>query len=188
MSNKIASWMAILAVGMLACSSLWAQTAPAPTAAETRKPIVCKLTTLEGMQYYHLGSKIDGDDKLWPLLAPMNDPEINRLVGVSKGSHTAGVVLLVGGTGLLVGGLVVAGDNYNNQTQSFNSSATTGLLLALVGAVGDYVGAFKLDESLTSKFAAVQRYNALVRGEDETVTSWNLPRDGFRTDVLAFKF
>ncbi|GEM_PF-2000136 len=190
MLKKTAAFFSVLILAFLLQSVGSAQTPQSATAPqpEKRKPIVSKWTTLDGMRYYYAGVKVADDDSLKNLISPLKDPEANRLLDVSSGSHTAGVVFLVGGTACLIGGLSMAGGNYDSNSQSFNSTGTAGLVVALVGLVGDYVGVFKLEESMTSKFAAVQRYNALVRGEDEAVTSWNLPKAGIQTDLLTFKF
>ncbi len=188
MFRRMIVLMPVLFVGFLFHSVCGAQAAR-PTAAPTpekRKPIVCKWTTLEGMRYYYSGAKIADDKSLGNLISPLNDPEANRLMDVSSGSHTSGVVLLVGGSVCLVGGLVVAGSNYDNGSQALNSTGTSGLVIALAGLVGDYVGLFKIEESRTAQFAAVQRYNAIVHGDDET--TWNLPKPGMQTQLLTLKF
>jgi hypothetical protein len=188
MFKRTIIWMPALFAGFLFYSVGGAKTAQ-PTAAPTpekRKPIVCKWNTLGGMRYYYAGLKIADGQSLKKIISPLNDPEANRLLDVSSGSHTAGVAFLIGGIPCLVGGLLTAGSNYDNTTRSLNSTGTAGLIVAAVGLVGDYIGAFKLQESKTSEFAAVQRYNVLVRGEEET--SWNLPKSGVQTELLTLKF
>jgi hypothetical protein len=161
---------------------------PQPTPApEKPQPIVTKWTTLEGMVYYHDGVRIKDDDSLKTVVSALNDPEANRLLDVSSTSHTAGVVLLVGGSAVLIGGAVVAVNNYNIASHSLNSSGAVGVVIALAGLVGDYIGTFKLKESQTSKYAAVQRYNVIVRGEQEEA-GWNQPKPAMGAELLALKF
>ena len=145
MFKRMIVWMPVLLMGFLLHSVCEAQTAqPTP---EKRKPIVCKWNTLGGMRYYYAGLKIADGQSLKNIISPLNDPEANRLLNVSSGSHTAGVAFLIGGIPCLVGGLLTVGRNYDNTTRSLNSTGTAGLIVAAVGLVGDYIGAFKLQES-----------------------------------------
>lgn len=157
-----------------------------PQAPLPRKPIVCKWTTLEGMRYYYDGLKIDDDQSLKNVISPLKDPEADRLLALSSSSRAAGIGFLAGGTLFLAGGLVVALDNYDSGNRSFNSTGAVGLVAAAAGLIGDYIGAFKLVQSRTSRFAAVQRYNAIVHGDLQT--SWGIPERGVHADLLALKF
>lgn len=155
-------------------------------ATPSRKPIVCKWTTLQGMCYYYDGLKVDDDQSMKNIISPLKDPEADRLLALSSNSRTAGIGFLAGGTLFLAGGLVLALDNYDSVNRSFNSTGAVGLVAAAAGLIGDYIGAFKLVQSRTSRFAAVQRYNAIAHGD--APTSWGLPERGIHADLLALKF
>jgi hypothetical protein len=150
-----------------------------------RKPIVMKWTTLEGLHYFFAGTNVDRLENLEGIISPLKDKEADRLLSLSESSTDSGTVCLVGGSALLLGGLfaVGAGGPDNNQ---LNNTQTIGLVIAVVGAVGDYVGLFKLAESETAKFAAVQRYNQVIHGD--TDVSWNTNHPSTPSDLLTFKF
>ena len=157
----------------------------APPAPAKRQPIVCKWTTLDGMNYYLAGDKVTDTKKLQPIISDLHDPEADRLIKLSAQSKDSGILFLAGGTVLLIGGggLIVTDPN----SGSLDEKQTFGLALVLAGLAGDYLGAFKLEESLTSKFAAVQRYNAVVHGDD--LTSFNRPpKPAFQAQLLTFRF
>lgn len=164
-------------------TDLSAQVTQAPQA--KRQPIVCKWTTLDGMNYYLSGDKVTDMKKLEPILSALHDPETDRLRALSNSSQHAGTVFLIGGTVLLIGGVAAVGSDPNSN--GIDAQQTAGILGVLLGLAGDYIGAFRLEESLTSKFAAVQRYNAVVHGDD--LTSFNRPsQPGFHAQLLAFHF
>lgn len=162
---------------------LWAQeTQPTPV---QRQPIVCKWTTLDGMNYYLGGDKVTEMKKLQPILSALHDPETDRLAALSNSSQDSGTVFLIGGTVLLIGGVASIGSDTNSG--GIDAQQAAGIVGVLLGLGGDYVGAFKLEESLTSKFAAVQRYNAVVHGED---LSYLPPssQPAFQAQLLALQF
>src|SRR5580704_3274335 len=143
---------------------------PTPPTPMTRKPIVVKWTTVEGVRYYYSGIKVGDSKSLETIISPLNDPEANRLLKVSRDSNSAGVFYIVASLPLIVGGLIWTGVSYNNGVNMDTGGEVGGGVIALVGLVGDYIGVFKIVESKTSQFAAVQRYNAIIHGDDET--SW----------------
>ncbi len=154
-----------------------------------RKAIVVKFTTVEGLRYYYAKEELKDFVSVDKLIRTLNDAEANRLLGVSKSSGDVGVPLLVGGIGVLVLGLSVIASDNNLQTGNgqIDSQVSAGIGVGLVGLVLEYVGAFELAQAETSKFAAVQRYNAVIRGEDETIT-WNINQPELKANFLAFNF
>lgn len=168
---------------MLMAASKKPKVKPAPP--EIRKPIVMKWTTLEGMRYYYLGLKIDDSKSMRSIISPLNDSEANRLLKVSSDSESSGVVFLVGGGVLTLGGLIGAASGPVDGDQ-VNTGQAIGIGIALLGLVGDYIGIFKLTESETAQFSAVQRYNQVVHGD--TDVSWNYHSPSIQADLLAFKF
>ena len=87
---------------------------------------------------------------------------------------------------MVLGGIVMAASSSNSSPNSLDSQQVTGLVIALAGLVGDYAGIFKIAESYTSKFSAVQRYNAIVHGDDLAPMSRQGPL--FQAQLLAFRF
>jgi len=135
-----------------------------------RKPIVAKWDLFGGMEYYYDGIKITDDQTLKAFLDTVHDPETDHLLQQSQSDHTLGVVGLVGGSALILGGALSG--NTTDNGQQYNLTATSGILF-LVGAVVDFGGALFFQESNTTKFTAVERYNQVVRGEpDLSVENW----------------
>ena len=154
-------------------------------AAEKRKPIVVKFKTMQGLQYFHAGKKLEKLADFQDIVTPVKDGECDRLLKESGSDETTGVVLLVAGGAVLVGGVVVGvSDPYRGDT--LDGQQTVGLIIGLAGLVGDYVGIFKIVDAQTAKFAAVQRYNAIIHGDD--LNELTLQKRGVQMDLLAFRF
>jgi hypothetical protein len=128
------------------------------------RPIVAKWDLFGGMKYYYDGILIADDQSLKAFLDTVHDPQVDHLLQQSQSDHTVGILGLVGGNALILGG-VLSGNSTDNG-QQYNLTATSGVLI-LVGAVVDFGGALLFQESNTTKFTAVERYNQIVRGETD---------------------
>lgn len=163
-----------------------AKNPPPPPPMALRHPIVAKWTTLQGMRYYHEGFELDG--KMGPTLGSviysLNDPQATALLRKSENDESVGLFGSIGGSGLFLTGLFTS--NYNQQTNQINISPASAILMS-VGLVTEFIGDLVLIESRTSKFAAVERYNQVVRGEDDpSVENW---KSGQPADLsVAFNF
>jgi len=180
-------WLALAIVWGGTLSLNAQETKPMPTPAK-RKPIHMRMETAKGIQYFHEGAKVDGLENLDKIIAPLHDTEADRLVALSKSSNGSGVAFIIGGGVFFVGGLVVAGTdpNFSKQNAALDTQEGIGLGTLLVGVVGLYVGIFKISDARAAEFNAVQRYNDVVGGGNET--SWNDHRTLIKTDLLALKF
>ncbi len=190
MLGKTAAWMIILLIGFLSPSLGLAQTAQPTTAPapEKRHPILMRWKTLLGIHYYYLGVDVKGYDGLKNIISPLNDPEASRLLTNSRDENQTGAIFTVGGLAMMVGGVVIAGVDPNAQKNPdvIDGQETAGLVVSAVGLVGAVVGAFKITDSKADEFNAVQRYNEVVHGDDQT--TWNLPKPGSQTELLTLKF
>ncbi len=156
---------------------------PTPAA---RKPIIVRWNTMKGMNYYLSGVKVNDHASLEKIILPLNDPEATRLLKLSEDSKDSGVFFLVAGLPLTLGGGIVEGVAYNHGINSDTGAEVAGGIGLIVGLVGDYVGLFKLAESQTSQFAAVQRYNLIVTGNGDL--SWNQPKPSLNLASLTIPF
>lgn len=172
--------------GILAVTSIVRAQNVTPTATPARKPIVVKYRTMEGINFYYSGLKIGDNKELAKIIQPLNDPEINRLLKLSNDDVGSGTALLIAGTPVLVGGIVWSAVSYNGGNNIDTGGEIAGGAVAVVGAVLDYVGLFKFLEFHTARFAAVQRYNAIIHGDD--LEPLSLQKPGLQTDLLAFDF
>ena len=149
-----------------------AKNPPPPPLVPMHKPIVAKWTTVQGMRYYHDGFLLDEGKgpTLDSVIYSMNDAQASALLHKSENDESLGLFSYVGGGALFIGGLLST--NYNEQTRQWNVSTGSVVVMGL-GTVVEFVGRLLISESITSKFAAVQRYNQVVRGEDDpSVENW----------------
>jgi len=137
------------------------------------------------MQYYYAGIRITDDQSLKAFLDTIHDPETDQLLQQSQSDHTLRVVGLVGGSALILGGALSG--NTTDNGQQYNLTATSGILF-LVGAVVDFGGALFFQESNTSKFTAVERYNQIVRGETDLSVENRQSNSPPGNLSVAFKF
>jgi hypothetical protein len=187
MSKKIRVYLAFAAIlGM--CPILMAQEAKPTPAPVKRKPIHMRMETAKGIHYFYEGAKVDGLENLDKIISPLHDTEADRLVALSKSSNSSGVAFIIGGGVFFAGGLVVAATdpNFSKQNAVLDTQEGIGLGTLLVGVVGLYVGIFKVTDARSAEFNAVQRYNDVVGGGNET--SWNDHRTLIKMDLLALKF
>lgn len=190
MNKRSVALLAVL-LGSLISAPAWAKqkkAPPAPPVVDVRKPIVCKWTTMEGMKYYYSGAKIEDRRSLGEIVSTLHDPEVDRLWRVTTSSEDVGVIFSISGGALFLGGLGIAmsSPNFTSNSTTLDGTETAGLIVTLGGLVAGYVGIFKLEESNTSKFAAIQRYNAVIHGDD--TLSLNSSRPGIRMDLVTLKF
>lgn len=189
MPKKTSTLIAVLLGFLFTQSILMArETKPTPTATPAHEPIFMKWAVIGGMNYFHSGVKVNDYESLEAIILPLNDPEATRLLKKSKESNDSGVAFLVGGGILTVGGLVavLVDPNTNPNYNYIDTQQAIGLSAALVGLVGDYIGIFRLEDSKTEQFSAVQQYNAVVHGEELPPMSFRQP--AFKTELLTFKF
>ncbi len=189
MFSKYAAFITVLFLAYSICGAQTVQptTAPAPAAGK-RKPITMEWGGLNGIHYYYAGYKADGVEGLSGIITSLHDPEATRLVAAARNDENTGGLFTVGGLVFLAAGAIVVGTDPNSQktTQDIDGRQAAGLGMSLAGLVGGVFGLLNLDDAKADEFNAVQRYNAVVRGEDET--SWNLPDPGLRTKLLTLKF
>jgi len=177
---------AVLA-GFLGIASITAaQEATPAVSPEKRKPIIVKYTTINGINFYYSGLKLKSNNDLRKVMGPQTDPELNRLLKLSDDDFSSGTAFLIAGTPVLAGGIVFAVVSYNGGNNIDRTGQAVGWSGALVGLVVDYIGIFKFFEAHTSRYAAVERYNAILHGDDlEPLT---LQQRGIQADLLAFDF
>lgn len=163
--------------------------APPPLPTVKRKPIVMKWETIGGIRYYFSGIQIKDHDSLVHVIEPLNDPDANQLLSDSKHSGDASVFWLVSGCAVMVGGLVLVGTdpNVTNHQNVVDGQEVAGLVICGVGLVGGYVGLFKMIDSKAEEFEAIQRYNAVIHGDDLDAFH-PIHRNGLNADLLTFKF
>jgi hypothetical protein len=116
-----------------------------------------------GMDYTLAGQKLENFNDLSDVLEPQNDPEITRLLSDAREKGSVGEI------GRLVGTL---GVGWGGGSLLFNDSASShsAHVAVLLSGVGlDFLASLFLDDSRAEKYNAVQRYNALVRGEDSSL-------------------
>ncbi|HET9869766.1 MAG TPA: hypothetical protein VFR02_04650 [bacterium] len=137
-----------------------------------RQPILAKWTTLEGMRYYYDGVLLDNGKGLGlaQVLYPLNDGQATGLLRKSEDDESLGLGAVLGGSLLMGAGLLTSDyDQANRQVHVPVGSA----IALIVGIVADFAGGLWLEESRTAKFAAVERYNQVVRGEaGPSVENW----------------
>lgn len=166
-----------------------ASTVPPVPAPGKRKPIVMKWETMGGIRYYFSGIQIKDRESLEHVIGPLNDPAANQLLVDAKHSQDASVFWLISGGVAMIGGLVMIGVDANvvNKTDQVDGQEIVGGVIACLGLVGDYVGLFKMIDAKADEFEAIQRYNAVVHGDD--LESFRpVPRNGVHADLLTFKF
>ena len=189
MLKKTSTLLTVLLGILFSQSVLMAQKVkPTPAATPARKPISMKWGVFGGMNYYHAGVRITDDKSLEAIINPLGNAKASQLLKDSENSEGTGVFLLVGGTVLMVGGLVTNGVDTTptNNGNTLDTQQAVGLSVALAGVVVDLIGAFKVDDARTEKFAAVQQYNAIVHGEE--LPPMNFRQPTVKTELLTFKF
>jgi len=188
MLKKISIGMMTLLVSFLSTSLCSAQAPPPLPTPETRKPIVMQWKSLEGVHYYYLGKNVDDFDSLGKIIYPLHDYEASRLLTDSKNSNDSGTLFTVGGLAVVLGGEVLFWTDPNSRTNSNNIDAQqgTGFVLSLGGLACALVGAFQLGDSQADQFNAVQRYNAVVHGDDQA--GWNNRQPKIQAELLTLKF
>jgi hypothetical protein len=116
-----------------------------------------------GMDYTLAGEKLNSFQDFSDALEPQNDPEINRLLADSREKNSLGEI------GRLVGTLGVGWGGVNLLFNNSSSTRSTHVTVLLSGVGLDLLASLFMDDSRTEKYNAVQRYNALVRGEDSSL-------------------
>ena len=137
-------------------SSLWADDIQ-----WKKTPIQTRWSFWDGMEYSLNGEKLSGTSSLEDAIFPLNDPESTRLL---KNSETTG---WIGGIGWTLGTLTAgwgAGNLLFNDSPSTNS---THVAFLLTGLGVDLIASLWGLDSQSSKYNAVERYNRVVRGEDQ---------------------
>jgi hypothetical protein len=124
-----------------------------------------------GMDYRLADQKLDGFQDFADALGPLKDAQANQLLARSEDSA------LWGGAGRIAGTLAAG---WGGAHLLFDDSASTHgahVAVLLSGLGVDLLAALFLEDSQKAKYNAVQRYNEVVRGEDNSLPSLALPQD-----------
>ena len=125
--------------------------------------------TFWGMDYTLAGQKLDSFQDFSDSLTPLADPETNRLLARSEDSS------LWGHLGFLAGDLGVGWGGFHLLFDDSSSRHSTNTAVLLTGVGVDLLACLFLDDSAKAKFNAAQRYNQIVRGEDNALPT--MPHD-----------
>jgi hypothetical protein len=116
-----------------------------------------------GMDYTLAGQKLESSQDFSAVLESLNDPETTRLWADSQNQGALGSV------GRLIGTLGVGWGGVNLLFNDSPSTHSAHVAVLLSGVGLDLLASLFTKDSRSEKYNAVQRYNALVRGEDSSL-------------------
>ncbi|HET9870385.1 MAG TPA: hypothetical protein VFR02_07815 [bacterium] len=116
-----------------------------------------------GLEYRLAGDPLKDFQDFSDAMTPLGDTRVDRLLARSQDSALwARLGSLVGGVGLGWGGFHLLFDDSPSR-----HGANTAILLTGVGV--DLLASLFSEDSQAAKYNAVQRYNQVVRGEDDSL-------------------
>jgi len=128
-----------------------------------KSPIRTHWSFWTGMEYSLQGIRLSDNPSFEDAIFPLEDPESTRLL---KDSESLGAVA---GIGSALGSLGIGWGGFHLLFDDHPSSHGTSVAILLTGAGLDLIGSLLFDGSQSAKFNAVERYNQLVRGEDQAL-------------------
>jgi len=124
-----------------------------------------------GMDYSLAGQKLEDFQDFQDLIQPLQDPEANRLLAQAQDEA------LIGSLGKLAGSLSAGWGGAHLLFDDSPASHSNHLVFLCAGLGLDLLASLLSDDGQKAKYNAVERYNRLVRGEDNSLPAMKLPQD-----------
>jgi hypothetical protein len=184
--SRIQSALSIAGLLLGAATLAAAEQEAAPSPSPFLKPLAVKWTSSGNPSYFQADKKVGNGKELKAIIDSLNDPVATRLLAQSEVQETWGTAGLVGGMVMIAGGITASSiDTINN---GWDGKIDTETAILVFGGLGvDLLSLLVLDESTSSRFASVERYNQVLHKEPGLSLSLpgNASKPGLR---LAFQF